>query len=281
MYWKARQFTKLAGLPDERLFAELETGLDLIAKNSTQLADAAVTLSQQGVTRPADILDSHATDEAGKFLLLLDAVRCPRSHLQKHFSRAGQHLARLLYADTANLRPATFEELVSYININRKSNYLDGPEGGEWVFRNSMLFWREHALYVDYVELEDRTCQWQDPDHFKEVTGTFSLTRNSAADLVSVLVDVELHRAPALAVLASLWRTFAPTDDTHISEVRGRIDDTIRALEKQDLLQGEPDTWTRVIMERWTFPLWGVDLSIENVKLQALLDERERFSPWY
>lgn len=272
-----RRFVKLADLPDDKLFPELESGLTLVARNATRLADAAMALAEQGHARPARILASHAEDESGKFLVLLDAARCPANRLAEHLKRTGQHLARLLYAETAKLFPATFKEIVGYLNLNRKSHYLDGHVGVEWVFRNSMLYWREQALYVDYVEQEDGTCAWQDPDHFEKLLGNLSKPHTFAADLVAALVEARLHASPALAMVAARWRSFTPSDATHISEIRRLTRQTLEDLEGQGLLGGDENAWDRII-EHWTFPLWGVDLSEQKIKLSQLQEERERFS---
>lgn len=119
--------------------SELEQGLTLAGQNVARLASAATVLGDQGHTRPANILASHASDEAGKFLILVDAARCPRDRLAAHLRRAGDHLARLLFAEVASWHAATFGDMVGYIDQNRRSHYLDGPEGVEWVYRNQLL----------------------------------------------------------------------------------------------------------------------------------------------
>jgi len=272
-----RRFVKLAELPDDKLFPELETGLSLAAQNASRLSIAATALSEQGHARPARILANHAEDEAGKFLLLLDAARCPRERLTDHLRRAGQHLARLLYAETAKLYPATFEELVGYINSSRKSHYLDGHIGIEWVFRNSMLYWREHALYVDYVEQEDGSCGWQDPDHYETLLAGLDRPFTFAADLVADLATARLHVAPALALVSARWRPFVPSDPTHISEVQRLTTYTLKDLEGQGILGADKEACARIV-EHWTFPLWNVDLAEQKIPRSKLLEERERRS---
>jgi hypothetical protein len=269
----ARSFVRLGDLPDEKLFPELETGLALLVKNTACLADAASALSASGQLRPARILASHAEDEAGKFLLLMDAARCPRDRLRGHLKRAGHHLPRLLYAETAKLSPATFEELVGYLNGHRESHYLDGHVGVEWIFRNSLLYWREQALYVDYVEMEGGACQWEDPDRFEFLAGRPHMF---AADLVSALAQAGLSRAPALEVIASAWRSFIPADATHITENRDMVHRTLSELESRDLLMGDADTWQRITHD-WTFPLWAVDLDERRISKNDLLEQRERY----
>jgi hypothetical protein len=269
----ARSFFRLADLPDEKLFPALETGLALLVKNTTCLADAASALSASGQLRPARILASHTEDEAGKFLVLMDAARCPRDKLQSHLKRAKYHLARLLYAETAKLSPATFQELTRYLDDHRDSHYRDGHVGVEWVFRNSLIYWREQALYVDYVELEGGACEWQDPGRFEFLAGRPHMF---AADLVSALAKAGLHRAPALEVMATVWRSFTPIDTTHITEIRELARKTFEELESRKLLTGDSDAWERILQD-WTFPLWAVDLDERQISRKALLEQRDRY----
>jgi hypothetical protein len=282
MYWQPRRFHKLADLPDEKLLPELEVGLGLVGENTARIASAASRLAEMGNGRPAKILASQAHEEAGKFLILMDAARCPRAHLQTHLKRAKDHLSRLLYAETVRLFPATFKELVRYLDSNRKSHYLDGPEGGAWVFRNSLLYWREQAMYVDYVENEEGSCSWQDPDYFEKLEGTAGLVAGPhlfATDLAVDFLSAGFHRAAALATIADRWRTFVPADNTHISEVRAVTDGTLEDLRERGLLHADEATWGR-IAERWTFPLWSVETSEKKVTLPELLEARKGWMAW-
>jgi AbiV family abortive infection protein len=279
MYWRARRFLKLAELAEDKLFPELEAGLALVGDNAIRLADAAMTLADQGAMRPAKILAFHAEDEAGKFLVLMDSARCPRSHLQEHLKKAAQHLARLIYAETAKLSPATFGELIGYINHYRESNYLDGPGGIEWVYRNSLLYAREEALYVDYVEQEGGTCSWQDPDRLEKLIGSEAVWKPNtfATDLVSAIMNAGLHREAALAAVSSRWRTFEPNETTHVCEVRALLAQTLEDLTQEGILTGDREPW-QLVVRQWTFPLWNTDLSEVQVKLSELQGERDRYS---
>lgn len=269
----ARSFSRLADLDDGSLFPELEGGLQLLAKNIASLAGAAQTLSKTGEPRPARILGSHADDEAGKFLLFMDAARSPRDRLRSLFKRAGSHLPRLLYAETARLSPATFGELVNHLDLQRQSHYRDGYAGVEWVFRNSLLSRREEALYVDYVEHEDGHCEWQDPDRLESTLFGGSLPL-SAPSLVASLAAAGLHLAGSLEVIASVWRSFIPNDATHVSELRDTVATTLRELERRNLLTGEQRHWDQISRD-WTFPLWSMDLREKAVSRKELLEQRE------
>jgi hypothetical protein len=280
MYWKPKRFVRLGELPDDKLFPELEQGLTLAGQNVGRLASAATVLAEQGHVRPANILGGHASDEAGKFLILLDAARCPRGpQLAAHLRRAGDHLSRLLFAEVASWHAVTYGEMVRYIDGNRQSHYLDGPEGVEWVYRNSLLYWREQAMYADYVEMEDKSCQWQDPDYFEKLDASL-WKRPWAADVVENLMVADLHRAPSLAIIAQHWRSFEPRGDTHISETAAIMDKMLEDLHGRGMLQGDKQVWSR-IADRWAFPLWSAETSEIKVKLEDLLEERERYSPEY
>jgi hypothetical protein len=141
---------------------------------------------------------------------------------------------------------------------------------------NSILQSREQDLYVDYVEAEDGTCEWQDPDYFEKLLFLSSRPRTFASDLVGALSTAGLHRAPALEVVASHWRTVAPTPDTHVTEIRDRTRATLQALQDKGLLQGESSIWSDIIA-RWTFPLWAVDTSEQEVKKSDLQQERDGY----
>jgi AbiV family abortive infection protein len=93
-------------------------GLDSISEHCAALESAATLLDYSRHWRAATALRVIAEEEAGKFLILLDAVRCGRKR-QKVFAeqleRSHDHLARELSVATVSIRPATFAELLSYL----------------------------------------------------------------------------------------------------------------------------------------------------------------------
>jgi AbiV family abortive infection protein len=99
---RVRAIQDLAQLSDAVLYTELAQGLGLCAANAKRIADDCLLLAGDKRARGAEILRIAAEEEATKVLILLDAIRCPRSRLPTEFSRQLQyfndHLAKGIYA---------------------------------------------------------------------------------------------------------------------------------------------------------------------------------------
>ena len=165
----------LATLPDALLFQELATGLELVRESAVELHEQSRKLARAECERGAWILDVHATEEAAKFLILLDAVRCPRedpSLLRPHLKKFYGHLSKLIYAEACNWRPGSFAEFRSYIHRERQSHYLDGPNKSDWAYRNRLLDGREGSIYVDYMEV-DSEYRWSRPSSYSNPADVF------------------------------------------------------------------------------------------------------------
>ena len=79
---------------------------------------------------------------AGKFLIFVDAARLGRPSQRKlrdQLKRAGDHLAKGLYAKATEIRPADFKELLGFLEPERATLYLDGPNDVDSIFRNEIL----------------------------------------------------------------------------------------------------------------------------------------------
>lgn len=155
----------LANLPDAHLFRELAIGLELVQESAAEIVEHSRILAEAQGQRGAWILDVLGTEEAAKFLILLDAVRCPRTPpemLTKHLEKFYGHLAKLIYARACARRANSFEELRRYIEEACASHYLDGPNGTDWIYRNQLIDGREGSIYVDYVEV-DAEYKWCPP----------------------------------------------------------------------------------------------------------------------
>jgi hypothetical protein len=102
-----------------------------------------------------------AEEEAGKFLILLDAVRCGRKR-QKVFAeqleRSHDRLAKGLYVATVSIRPAISAELLSYLEGLRVQLYLDGPNDVDWIFRNEVLSGRETHSTSTSLRRKEISC---------------------------------------------------------------------------------------------------------------------------
>src|SRR5438309_985887 len=153
---RIKAITDLDQLPDKGLFEEVADGLNHVADHTLTLDSQARVLFTEGKSRGARILRAIAKEEAAKYLILIDAVRCPRipgsSLFPTHLRRFNDHLAKGIYAHVCNLRPGTLGELHSWIDQERKEYYLDGPNDVDWIFSNRLVREREESFYVDYTE---------------------------------------------------------------------------------------------------------------------------------
>src|SRR5687768_12506311 len=150
-----RRIADLSQLADRHLFAQIAVGLALIHENATRLWESVQGLVERREFRTAEILKWIASEEAAKYLILLDAIRCPRDPAERfsaQLRKFNDHLARGLYAEAYDWRPVDFKELREGIERECQAYYLDGPNGVDWIFRNDIKREREEALYVDYVE---------------------------------------------------------------------------------------------------------------------------------
>jgi hypothetical protein len=69
----------------------------------------------------------------------------------------------------------------------------------------------------------------------------------------------EVTAAPALAVVASLWRGFEICDATSWGELHEKNTEVLATLQHRGLLR--PGSDNELISERWAFPLFGLDLT--------------------
>lgn len=168
------------------------------------------------------MLGTIATEEVGKFLILLDAARMnqhDQAGLRRQLQRAGDHLAKLIYAEAHSGSPATYGEVVGFIDSQRVSLYLDGPRDFDWVFRNELLAGRERLLYVDLINGENG-LEWSTP----EVYDKFGLEgRPQGLPLVRSLQRAGVTTVAALATLEQQWADFKAVADTHYQELTPRI----------------------------------------------------------
>ena len=259
---KDRQFHQLAGQPKAEYYDSLATGLGMVADHCRQLAGASAVLADAEQWRGAQLLTVLADEEAGKYLVLLDAVRLghrDKGRLSAQLKRAGDHLAKGLYAQVASIRPADFAEVLAYLDGERKALYLDGPNDVDWIFSNAIRSGRDETLYVDLVET-DAGLDWRSPAIYDRLG--FNATP-WAADLVTALEVMGIGSASALQVIEHVWAGFVPEPATRWREVETRIAETVERLSAAGLC-GENFTGDhyRTILDSWGYPLHSTDLTL-------------------
>jgi hypothetical protein len=280
---KPRAFRRLAGMDERALLASLAEGLSLIAEHIQKLERDASSASPRSVAAIRVISD----DEAGKYLVLLDGLRCARREgkvTSEQMRRAGDHLAKGIYSRVADMRPADFAEVVRYCDSLRQQYYLDGPIDTDWIFRNEVDAHREERLYVDLIADDDGSIRWHTPEFWDDTTGMFANDPSGAVQLAGALHRSGFDTEAGLRVIADIWENFEPkletetTKATHWQEVVPLIEETIRGIaEANDHVPGDEDL--RKIYDGWSFPLWSADLRLIEGDLKTLRERQENWHP--
>jgi AbiV family abortive infection protein len=266
---RVKAIQDLCQLPDTELFREIAQGATLCVANARQIQEDSLILSERQRVRGADILRTAAEEEASKASILLDAVRCPRLTQSGNFARQlkyfNEHLAKGIYAQHYHGRPATFGEVRQWVSLERKTFYLDGPNGVDWIFYNDILRRREENIYVDYVNYDEQHL-WHDPARPYNAQAAFGGSQNNPVlRVANALLDADFFETSALGVVAQKWRSIDLTDDLHWESLRKLNFQTLEALEQSGLLRSQTDEIYREITNNWLSPLYSLDLRPESV----------------
>jgi len=207
--------------------------------NAARIVQDAEKLINDKRTLGYEILRAIAEEEIAKFFILLDAVRCDKKsqNFVKQLAKFYDHLAKGIYAEAYTLNFATFSELREYAEEKRKDFYLDGFEGIEYIFPNSILSDREQKMYVDYAKIDDGSHIWLYPkEPFLEWASPFE-----TLSLAKAFFDSGSTSPESLELIANKWRTIQPKDKTHIQEIKEWNIETLEELAKKQLLKKQSD----------------------------------------
>jgi AbiV family abortive infection protein len=277
---RPRAIADLTQLTDAAFLEQVSVGMQAVVRNARGLFEDAHELWRIGRHRAGEILAKFAEEEGAKYHILLDAVRCPRDGdaLVRQLRRFNDHLAKGLYAEYLSIAPASYGEVLEFLERERRSLYLDGPNDVDWIFRNSILRDREEAIYVDYVD-DGGTHSWLEPR--RPVTAKFPLVEPRSISLASRLQAAGFGQPDSLAVVAKIWRgiTFVPGD--HWQRCNELNLQTIAALNERKLLTREGAAEARRLAWDWLFPLHAADLTEIPVARKDLEAIQEAWSPEY
>jgi AbiV family abortive infection protein len=267
---KPKAIGDLAQLGDTEFFTEVAQGLRLIARSALRLEDDAQLLAQGNRARGCQILSALAEEEAAKYLILIDAVRCPRSspHRGRQLAKFNQHLAKGLYAEAAMLSPNDFGELARYVARERREYYLDGDGEADWVCRNSILQRRETHMYVDFVDTDDGHS-WEIA--IEDALGLPALHSTRSAVTIALALDaIGCSEPPALSVISDVWRSVSFDDDTRWSKFAALNRRTIEQLDAGGFLRSADPEAIQLVLNRWPFPMHTLDMSLIKNKASDL-----------
>lgn len=268
---KTRQFTQIANIARGRREQVVVEGLKHIGSNVVNLIEEMDRCAEARANRASQLLYNVGREEAGKFLILIDAYRTPSTEqaaLARQFRRAGSHLAKLIYAQIADYSIASQAELVSAVNSHRRELYLDGPNDYDWIFRNDLLSERENALYVDLVDNEGRLDWW--PPFLPDVAGTAPRSMM----IVEALLDTGLISIDGLHALQTAWTGFDPLIDSNCWEWTERTQAALHHFPDVNFSQDEIKPHAYLVGDRWPMPLVALDLEPSRITIEQLSAER-------
>lgn len=275
---QAKAISDLAQLSDDDLFVQVVEGLRLIHENALEIRKSARDLLSRDFRRGAAILKLVAEEEAAKFLILLDAVRCPRSSNQDKplFKRQLQyfydHLCRGIYVEYYRQSIwYDFNDVRGFVEHERAECYLDGPDFLCWIMPNRIRSNRENIIYVDYLRSQEGSF-WSSPATDVEIV--LNLPESSLDDNLFNIVDslsALIAESPeALKVIASIWRQYRMDSVMSVSALQRVNAATVEAIQHLGTNNRVTEERLSVVHELWHFPLYDLDLSLKTVSKQEM-----------
>lgn len=227
--------------------------------------------------REASVLLGHATEEAAKILILMDAIRCPdkivSSKIGNIVSWFYNHLARLIYAEAVYWKPTNTKELREYVDRQRLSHSVDG-QLGEFIFPNWSLYTRESQLYADVFRENDQDPSWQEPSlYLSEITYFKPLV----IELTEAMSVLGMFKYEGLVAISETWDKTTFSENEDFKDAR----DLTRLLLDRLIEEGLPtedanQTDAEVLFHNWQLPMYDFDFNLINVSIEELNEEQDR-----
>lgn len=279
-----RRLSTISNLPWAKRIVAISDGLKAIHRNIASLRDTMKILKDNSDWRGYSLVQTLAEEEAGKYLILLDYVRYTnrdKAMADKHLRYFYDHFVRLLYAQLCQIRPATWGEILDWLERQRRSVFTDGPNDVDWVFRNEIVQNREGALYVDYVDMDGEAFWISPTDRDWNMQGMPELADSLVIGLVERLEYVGTSSTCALKEINEEWADLRLEPSTHWQEIRSK---NIATLKRVEACRGSEEEIPRSvalgIIDTWSFPLHGVDLEIIKVNRAELEEFRQNYRRW-
>lgn len=272
-----RSLRRIVNAPRSQRNAIIAEGLALLVEHIGQLRNGTEQLNAASQHRTAAILDMIASEEAAKVLILLDLVRLgwrDGEAVNRQISYFSSHVARGIYARLVEFNLGHFGEARQQVERLREDRYLDGPNDVDWIFRNEIETEREELLYVDYVAYETEGVRWVSP---ASRDGYRSSRMDEGVLLVQAMERLNMLSLPALDLLATYdWPTI-DNDSYPYASQRQETFAFLKFLDGANLIPNGPSSEdVGLILERWQFPLHGLDLRPRKVSDEELQSQRQR-----
>lgn len=98
--------------------------------------------------------------------------------------------------------------------------------------------------------------------------------------MIQALDAVGFSEPEALKIIADKWRNIEIEDDLLITKLQDFICMTLDELEVNSLLKKQDKGLSNLIVDRWFYPLYSLDLKAKKVSKEELHKIRERWTPW-
>jgi len=275
---KSKAIKDLDQLNDQDLVVQVSEGLELIYEHIQAIEADVKILAEQNKPCGFNILLSFFKEESAKFLILFDAIRCPRvppGNFTKQLARFNDHLAKGIYTKVYEYRPVDFKEIREAIKKECHEYYLDGPNDCDWIFKNEITQTREEQIYVDYVENEG-DHYWLSPKRYYHPElhpSTFYLAP-SVYKVASALWNAGCAKPDALLSIAKNWRLIELSDDFHRTKLRALNTKTLEELDEKKLLNTQDPKHLTIIIDKWMFPLHSLNIRMIKIDKEALKEIR-------
>ena len=270
------QARRLCQMGQRDRLAFIARGLPIVLRSARGFWEAASQLDDQ--VREAVVLERHAAEEAAKVLILMDMVRCPDELASSRMGRMVRwfysHLARLIYAEAVGWRPTSVAELRGYVDLNRRSHYVEGAVG-EYIAPNATIFDREGFLYTDIASYEEDAAIWSDP---ADLVHEFSFS-GRPPDVLRLAESMErlgMFTERGVQLTAQVWGEVAFSERESFWE-RNKLTRALRDALIADGLPAEEAEHDdeQLLFEKWPLPMYDFDFGLTEVPLADLQDEQE------
>lgn len=274
------QAQRLCQMQQPERLACIADGLPVVLASAQGFWRAARQLNEQ--VREAGVLAHHAEEEAAKALILMDMIRCPGQLIS---SRMGNmikwfysHLARLIYAEAMSWKPVNVAQLREYVDLNRKSHYVDGAVG-EYIMPNSTIFKREGMLYADIATYEDEGASWSNPsDLLHPFSLPFLKYAPTALRLAESMSRLGMFTQRGVVLTSEVWGKVEFRDQESFRDADFLMQILLEKLTGEELVADEAENKDmRLLCRGWQLPMYNLDFGLLQVSLEDLRNEQERY----
>ena len=262
-------------MPHEKWLEFLSEGLPLILDNAKKYWEASRKLKDN--PREGSVLQGFAEEEAAKILILMDAVRCPRSLISSKMGNIASwfynHLARLIYSEAVRWKPMNVTQLREYVEEYRKSHSLEGYVG-EYILPNWSVYERESLLYVDITCVDiDGTLAWDTPNYD---TAIDYLLVSPALRVAEAMFSLGIFKTHGLKATSEVWGQTEFKNSESIAEAEVLLQLLLERLIEEGLPSAAA---TQEHVDRlygdWQLPMYNFDFTQISVPVERLKEEQD------